>query len=62
MREVILSADGDSTVYLVPDAVAEHLKKYCLNSARSGCMRARTPGNTGCADISATRKRISSTG
>ena len=30
MREVILSADGDSTVYLVPDAVAEHLKKYCL--------------------------------
>ncbi len=30
MKEVILSADGDLTVYSVPDAVAEHLKKYCM--------------------------------
>ena len=30
MREVILSADGDSVVYLVPDAVAEDLRKYCI--------------------------------
>ena len=30
MKEVILSADGDSIVYLVPDAVADDLRKYCL--------------------------------
>ena len=30
MKEVILSADGDSIVYLVPDVVAEHLMEYCL--------------------------------
>ena len=31
MREVILSADGDSIVYLVPDDVANDLKKYCIS-------------------------------
>ncbi len=30
MKEIILSADGDSTVYLVPDDVADNLKKYCF--------------------------------
>lgn len=30
MKEVILSADGDSIVYLVPDVVAENLEEYCL--------------------------------
>ena len=30
MKEVILSADGDSMVYLVPDEVAKDLKKYCI--------------------------------
>lgn len=30
MKEVILSADGDSIVYLVPDAVADNLVDYCL--------------------------------
>ena len=30
MKEVILSADGDSVVYLVPDVVADNLEKYCL--------------------------------
>ncbi len=30
MKEVILSADGDSVLYLVPDAVAENLEEYCL--------------------------------
>ncbi len=30
MKEVILSADGDSFVYLVPDAVAENLSSYCI--------------------------------
>lgn len=30
MKEVILSADGDSVVYLVPDVVAENLAKYCI--------------------------------
>ena len=31
MKEVILSADGDSVVYLVPDAVAKNLRKYCIH-------------------------------
>lgn len=30
MKEVILSADGDSIVYLVPDVVADNLRKYCI--------------------------------
>lgn len=30
MKEVILSADGDSFVYLVPATVAENLEEYCL--------------------------------
>ena len=29
MKEVILSADGDSIVYSVPDPVAEDLDEYC---------------------------------
>ena len=34
MKHVILSADGDCVVYLVPDAVADSLEKYCLEFAR----------------------------
>lgn len=30
MKEVILSAAGDSILYLVPDVVAENLEEYCL--------------------------------
>lgn len=30
MKNVILSADGDSVVYSVPDAVADHLEEYCM--------------------------------
>lgn len=30
MKEIILSADGDSKVYLVPDAVADNLEEYCI--------------------------------
>ena len=30
MKEVILSADGDSIVYLVPDKVADNLIEYCM--------------------------------
>ena len=30
MKHVILSADGDSKVYSVPDEVAENLNKHCL--------------------------------
>ena len=30
MKNVILSADGDSKVYSVPDAVADELYKHCL--------------------------------
>ena len=29
MKEIILSADGDSIVYLVPDEVADNLDEYC---------------------------------
>lgn len=31
MKEVILSADGDSIVYSVPDVVANDLRKYCID-------------------------------
>lgn len=30
MKEVILSADGDSVVFSVPDVVAENLREYCM--------------------------------
>ena len=30
MKNVILSADGDSKVYSVPDVVADNLEEYCL--------------------------------
>ena len=30
MKEIILSADGDSIVYLVPDDVANNLREYCI--------------------------------
>ncbi len=30
MKEVILSAGGDSVVYLVPDEVANRLHEYCI--------------------------------
>ena len=30
MKQVVLSADGDSVVYSVPDVVADKLEKYCL--------------------------------
>ena len=36
MKEIILSADGDSIVYLVPDAVADNLENIALNFARYG--------------------------
>lgn len=30
MKYIILSADGGSILYSVPDPVAENLKSYCL--------------------------------
>lgn len=30
MKEVILSADGPSAIYIVPDIVADNLHDYCL--------------------------------
>ena len=30
MKKVILSADGDSVVYSVPDEVADNLNKFCI--------------------------------
>ncbi len=29
MKRIVLSADGDRMVYLVPDEVAEQLERYC---------------------------------
>jgi len=29
LKEIILSSDGDSKVYLVPDVVADNLEEYC---------------------------------
>lgn len=31
MKKVILSADGDSFLYSVPDEVANDLRNYCIN-------------------------------
>lgn len=31
MKEVIISADGDSKVYLVPNVVANNLREYCID-------------------------------
>ena len=31
MKNLILSADGDSVIYSVPDIVAENLSEYCIN-------------------------------
>ena len=49
MKEVILSADGDSIVYSVPDEVANDLRKYCIefcdkwmkNSPHAKCYRTK---------------------
>ncbi len=30
MKKIILSADGDSMMYLVPDVVADNLEEYCM--------------------------------
>ena len=30
MKNVLLSADGEISVFSVPDEVADHLEKYCL--------------------------------
>ena len=35
MKEVILSADGDSMVYLVPDEVADNLIECCMEFCQS---------------------------
>lgn len=31
MKYIIISADGDSMVCLVPDEAADHLEKYCFS-------------------------------
>ena len=31
LKYVLLSADSDTSVYLVPDEVANNLKKYCID-------------------------------
>lgn len=30
MKNIVLSADGDSIIYAVPDIVADNLKQYCM--------------------------------
>ena len=34
MKKVILSADGDQYLYSVPDPVAEHLDRFCMEFLR----------------------------
>ena len=34
MKEVILSSDGEASLYLVPDPVAGRLEDYCLEFAQ----------------------------
>jgi len=34
MKQVILSADGDQYLYSVPDPVAEHLSRFCMEFLR----------------------------
>ena len=36
MKEIIISADGDSVVYSVPDDVANHLRNIVSSFATSG--------------------------
>ena len=31
MKEIIISADGDSLVFFVPNDVADNLRKYCID-------------------------------
>lgn len=31
MKYILLSADSDTSVYLVPDEVADNLRKYCID-------------------------------
>ena len=38
MKEVIISADGDSKVYLVPDVVANNLREYCIEFSHKWMM------------------------
>lgn len=33
LKQIILSADGDSIIYLVPDEVADNLRTYCIEFA-----------------------------
>lgn len=35
MKKVILSVDGDSTIYLVPDIVADNLDEYKFPNEKS---------------------------
>ena len=38
MKEVIISADGDSKVFLVPDVVADNLREYCIEFSHKWMM------------------------
>ena len=35
MKNVLLSADSEISVFAVPDPVADHLEKYCLEFCRN---------------------------
>ena len=58
LKEVILSADGDSVVYSVPDAVANNLESYCIPFAINGCKQALPPRNTKSGAFIAIMRRI----
>lgn len=60
MKRIVLSADGDRMVYLVPDEVAEQLERYC-DRFWTWMQQSRTRQNTGWAAAAVTTRRISST-
>ena len=41
MKQVILSADYDKVVYLVPDIVADHLREYCMEFCNEWLWKAK---------------------
>lgn len=61
MKEIIISADGNSVVYSVPDDVANHLRKYCIEFCDKWMKKALTLSAIGLKTVTATMKQILST-
>ena len=61
MKEIIISADGDSVVYSVPDDVANHLRKYCIEFCDKWMKTVLTQSVIELRESTAITKRISLT-